>query len=267
MRRMLLGGMTLSLVLSGILGSWTLLVAQEEDAPAETTAADPTPQEEADEATEEEPAEMPPKKVLAKDPPGMKRLDPQCNAWIDPKYKRVVVDGEVCLVEGPLEMFACLKGTKEHESIIAVDCKAFVLHAALSAVGAQPGAPAQFNPVFKSASGTPIDISLVWTDAKGVHRAKAQEWVKNYKTGKTLENTWVFSGSGFYEDKDTKEKRYMAEGGDLICVSNFPSAMLDLPIESSQSNNALTFSANTDVLPPRGTKVRMVLSPRLEKKP
>jgi hypothetical protein len=206
------------------------------------------------------------KKPLAKDPPGMKRLDPECNAWIDPKYKRVVVDGEVSLTEGPLEMFACIKGTKEHESVVAVDCKAFLLHAALLAVGAVPGQPVQFSPVYRAASGTPISVELVWTDAKGVHRSNAKEWVMNYKTKKPLDTDWVFTGSGFYEDEETKEKHYMAEGGDLICVSNFPSAMLDLPIESSQANNALTFSANTEAIPPKGTKVRMVLTPQVVKK-
>ena len=240
------------------IGAWAQLRADDEPQALETPLIDDTPKAEV-------PAEAPTKK-LSKDPPGMKRLDPEYNAWIDAKHKRVVVDGEVALTEGPLEMFACIKGTKEHESVIAVDCKAFILHAALLAVGAQAGGPVQFTPTYKPAHGTPIDITLVWTDAKGVHRANAKEWVKNYKTGKTLENTWVFSGSGFYEDEDTKEKYYMAEGGDLICVSNFPSAMLDVPVESSQSNNALSFSANTDAIPAKGTKVRLVLTPQLEEK-
>jgi hypothetical protein len=256
MQRLLAGAMILTMI-GGLCGGWTLLYADDEL--TEGAIADDT-------ATQEVPAAAPPKKVLAKDPPGMKRLDPECNAWIDPKHKRVVVDGEVCLTEGQLEMLACIRGTKEHESIIAVECRAFVLHAALLAVGAQPGSPVQFRPTYKPASGTPIDITLVWTDASGVHRAKAQDWIKNNKTGKTLESTWVFSGSGFYEDEETKEKHYMAEGGDLICVSNFPTAMLDLPIESSQSNTALSFVAKTDAIPPRGTKVRLVLAPRLEEK-
>ena len=255
MQRML-GGAMVVLVIGGSLGSWNLLRAQKQDESPNQPLIGDTP-------SDKVPAESPPIK-LAKDPPGMKRLDPECNAWIDPQHRRVVVDGEVVLTEGPLEMFACLKGTKEHESIVAINCKAFILHAALLAVGAQAGGPVQFTPSYKPAHGTPIDITLVWTDASGVRRANAQEWVKNYKTGKTLENTWVFSGSGFYEDEDTKEKHYMAEGGDLICVSNFPTAMLDLPIESSQSNNALAFSANTDALPAKGTKVRLVLTPRLE---
>jgi hypothetical protein len=53
----------------------------------------------------------------------------------------------------------------------------------------------------------------------------------------------------------------------MICVSNFPSAMLDLPVESSQANTALLFSAFTERIPPIGTKVRMVLIPRSKKEP
>ena len=52
------------------------------------------------------------------------------------------------------------------------------------------------------------------------------------KTGKALEYPWVLGGSVFREDPDTKEKYFYADSGDFICVANFPTAMLDLPIES-----------------------------------
>ena len=39
--------------------------------------------------------------------------------------------------EGPLEMFACPSGTKEHESVVAVLSKSREIHAALLAIGAQ----------------------------------------------------------------------------------------------------------------------------------
>jgi hypothetical protein len=42
--------------------------------------------------------------------------------------------------------------------------------------------------------------------------------------------------------------------------------MLDLPVESSQANAALLFQANTELVPPKGTKVRMVLTPKAEEK-
>ncbi len=238
-----------------------------DDAPADKTSADKPAADpaKADAATAQT-TSAPSSRRPAKDPPGMRRLMPDADVWIDPKNKRVVVDGVVCLREGQLEMFACPRGTKEHESIVAVDAKAHVVHAALLAVGAEPGSPSQFQPSYKPASGTEIEITVIWTDKHGVvHRERAQDWVRNNRTGKTLEYPWVFAGSGFWEDPATGQKSYMAEAGDFICVSNFPTAMLDLPVESSQANEELLFQANTERVPPVGTKVRLVLTPKLKK--
>lgn len=203
------------------------------------------------------------RRPLSKDPPGMKRLSPEYDVWIDSVKKRVVMDGTVCLRQGTLEMFACLKGTKEHESVVFVDTQAYIVHAGLLAVGAKPGSPARFQPDYQPAKGTPIDITCIWTDEKGtVHREPAQQWVRNAHTQQALDRTWVFAGSGFYTDETTGQKHYLAEGGDFICVSNFPGAMLDLPVESSQANQDLLFEAFTEHIPPRGTRVRLVLTPR-----
>jgi hypothetical protein len=205
------------------------------------------------------------KRPAAKDPPGMKRLMPGYDVWIDPVNKRVVLDGSVVLREGQLEMFACTRGTKEHESIVAADTKAYAVHAGLLAVGAQSGTPVQYQPEYKAATGTPVDITVIWTDKSGaIHRDRAQDWIRNVKTGKPLDSPWVFAGSGFWKDDVTGEKHYLAESGDFICISNFPSAMLDLPVESSQSNDDLLFQAFTEHIPPVGTRVRLVLTPRLK---
>jgi hypothetical protein len=203
---------------------------------------------------------------LAKDPPGMKRLMPGYDVWIDPKNKRVVLDGTVCLREGQLEMFACIKGTKEHESIVAADTKAYAVHAALLAVGAQSGTPVEFQPDYKPATGSEIGIEIVWSDKNGtIHRDRAQDWIRTVKTGTPMEYPWVFAGSGFWEDEMTKEKHYLAESGDFICISNFPTAMLDLPVQSSQSNDELLYQAFTEHIPPVGTRVRLVLTPKAAK--
>ena len=53
------------------------------------------------------------------DPPAeLTKLSKTGDVWFDKKRKAVVVDGQVCLREGQLEMFACPKGTKEHESVL-----------------------------------------------------------------------------------------------------------------------------------------------------
>ncbi|HTM52472.1 MAG TPA: YdjY domain-containing protein, partial [Pirellulales bacterium] len=98
-----------------------------------------------------------------------------------------------------------------------------------------------------------------------VHRERAQNWVRNIRAGKPLEYPWVFAGSGFWVDETTGQKSYLAESGDFICVSNFASAMLDLPVESSQANENLVYAAYTERIPPLGTRVRLVLTPKLPK--
>jgi len=199
-------------------------------------------------------------------PAGAKRLMPDHDVWVDPKRKLVIMDGEICLREGQLEMFACPRGTKEHESVVSVHTKAFVVHAALLSIGAETGTPVQFAPNYVPATGTEVEVHVLWYDAQGKrHSIRAQEWIRNVKTDKPMEYPWVFAGSGFWRDEATGEQHYMAESGDFICVSNFSSAMLDLPVESPQANQGLLFEAFTGRIPPLNTKVRLVLAPKVKK--
>jgi hypothetical protein len=210
--------------------------------------------------------ETPPPAAPAETPKaGLVKLSKDHEVWIDPQRKLVVVDGEVAVREAGLEMFACPKGSKEHESVIAVNSNAQLVHAGLLVVGAIAGHPVQFDPKYVPATGTTVDIFVLWQDDKGKHKVRAQEWVKDTKTGEEMKHDWVFGGSGFWTDPTTGEKYYHADGGDFICLSNFSTATLDLPIESSQTNDALLFSAFTERIPPRGTKVRLVLIPRVDK--
>jgi hypothetical protein len=200
-------------------------------------------------------------------PPGLVKLSKTSDIWLDTKRKAVVVDGQVCLREGLLEMFACPKGTKEHESVVSLNCQAEEVHAGLLAAGAKPGSPVTFNPDYKPATGQIIDIYVLWKDDQGkTQQTRAQDWIKDTKTGKPMTYDWVFAGSGFFKDQETGKEYYRANSGDLVCVSNFPTATLDLPVQSSDSNDNLQFIPFTDHVPPRGTKVRVVFLPRPEQK-
>jgi hypothetical protein len=213
-------------------------------------------------ATAEEAAAPPPKLPA---PEGATRLAPNFDVWLDAKRGVVLVDGQVSLRRGMLEMFACLRNTKEHEAVVSANTQAFLVHAALLRLGAEPGHPAQFVPEFKPPTGTEIDVSVEWLDPQGkLQTARAQDWVRDMKTGKAMAYPWVFAGSRFWTDEETGKQYYQAEGGDFICVSNFGTAALDIPVESSQSNEALEFEAFTERIPPLGTPVRLVLKPLLK---
>lgn len=197
------------------------------------------------------------------DPAGAKRLDNKDAVWVDRDRKLAIVDGFVTLRTGPLEMLACPRGTKEHESVVAVMARSEAVHAALLAIGATPGNPVRWEPEYAPAKGDAISVWVLWRDPDGkARRMRAQEWIREVSTNKPLQIEWVFGGSGFYHDPSLKRDVYMANEGDLICVANFASAMMDLPIESSRSDGSLQFAAFTENIPPRYTPVRMVLMKR-----
>lgn len=199
---------------------------------------------------------------------GLVRVTPDHDVWLDGKNKRIVLGGKVVLRQGPLELFCTLAEQKEHEAILSVLTEAYFVHAALVSFGFDPGHPVQFRPEYKAAEGPEIEVTVYWTDENGKRQsARGQDWVREAKSGKALEYPWVFGGSGLWRDQDTGQTHYLAEGGDFICVSNFPSAMIDLPIRSTDTNASLLYEAFTERIPPRGTEVAIVLTPKPWKKP
>lgn len=182
--------------------------------------------------------------------------------WFDKKEKRVILRTRVVLRDGVLEHLMCLKGTKEHEAIIATDAAPKAIHTALLLTGAEAGHPVQFVPKFVPPAGTPLKIEFLWRQDGELKRSDARQWVRDEKTKAPLRIDWVFAGSLLYEDPVTKKTRYAAEEGDLITVANFASAILDLPIDSSANDADRGFTAYTARIPPLGTEVFVALSPR-----
>jgi hypothetical protein len=70
---------------------------------------------------------------------------------------------------------------------------------------------------------------------------------------------FVFVGSSMYKDEDTGEEYYQAEGGHVICTSNFGDALLDVKEESSASDGAQSYEGWTEHIPPKGTPVLLML--------
>ena len=195
-------------------------------------------------------------------PKGGVRLSPEARLWVNKEKRQVIIDGFIAINEGPLEMFACPIGTKEHESAVSLLARSRFVHAALLAVASTPGRPVRFRPEFTPPTGDRIGITILWKDKNGASRkVKAQEWVCRTGTEETLDVDWVFCGSQWWTDPQTGRDFYTADDGDLVCVSNFSSATLDIPIESSKANEALAFSAYTKKMPPIDTPIRMVMQP------
>jgi hypothetical protein len=187
-----------------------------------------------------------------------------------PTSRRVLISAEVCLREGPLELLLTRKGTKEHEAVLRADVDARKVHDALLLAGAKAGGTVRFDPRYRPARGTPIKVSLVYKKDGTLVNGSARSWVRNARTKRELPSDWVFAGSELVEGADPLNpngpKRYLANDGDLICVANFETALLDLPIESSKSDDDRGYEAWTERIPEPGTPVVVVLEPQVRAK-
>ena len=207
-------------------------------------------------------APRPPADAFRPDP-SWKALDKQGNTpiWFDPTGRRLVLRTRVALRDGALEHLLCATNSKEHESILATDAPPRLIQAGLLLTGAEKGHPVRYQPKFEPPAGDPIAIDLEWLEDGKTRHASARDWVKDFHTQKPLDRDWVFAGSQIFTDPETKQTRFAADGGDLFTVSNFTSAILDLPLASTANDSDRSFVANTPRIPPRGTPVTMYLHP------
>lgn len=184
--------------------------------------------------------------------------------------RRVVVTATVCLRQGFLEqLLSRTQSEKQHESILTAEFDAFHVHTGLLAAGAKPGKPVQFQndkgeEDFRPPSGDKIKVTLQYEDKGKLVAAPAQGWIRASKSKKPLEHDWLFAGSRFYLDPEGKRPPYYgANEGRVICVANFPNALLDLEarIREGDPTEGLEYEANTPAIPPKETPVRVILEP------
>lgn len=204
---------------------------------------------------------------------------------IHTKQRYVDVDATVCLDAGFLELIACTKGSKEHESIISVDAKPSHMHAALLLLGAQPGNPGMAKKLEDGGwldippKGSEVDASLVFKNEKGELKERPiSEFIMRgqegdvygpdavetppEKRGRFPTSTFLFAGSQLYKGEDGKAT-YLSDGsGNVISLATFGDELLCLPGKHSHENSSLAWEINPTHLPAVGTKVILRLRPK-----
>jgi hypothetical protein len=187
---------------------------------------------------------------------------------LDYRVPQVEIDGEVILREGALELFAYAKAPtpKEHESILLLRSAPEMIYRALGLIGLTPGRPARFDRETKTlhpATGDSVEVRVRYERNGEIVESSACEWMWDIDANRPMKPTdWLFTGS-----TRTEEGRFAADlEGTVVTVVDFPSSLMALPTSHSDADESLWLRANTDAIPPIGTKVTLLLRPA-ESKP
>ena len=215
---------------------------------------------------------------------------------VDFEKQCVDLEAKICLDKGLLELIACTRGSKEHESIVAVSAKAMHIHTALLLLGATNGHPAMRKQIGQKEKrwvnvpprGDPIGVFLVTTnkdgkttekpisdfivrskgrvdEVDGVIVAPKQTTKRRNKKQASLPHTFIFAGSQL-RDNGAGPRLYLAESsGNLISIATFGDELLCLPFHQTQKNDALMWRVKPKSLPKTGTKVTLRLRPKKQK--
>ena len=197
----------------------------------------------------------------------------------------VDVESSVCLESGTLELIACIKDSKEHESVVVVEAKPSHIHTALLLIGARAGNPAMRKPIDKEGMrfvdlpprGGAIDVFLVLKDETGKEvekpisafltraehysgRPQDDEEEQDFPT-----HTFLFAGSILHGGEGEKPRIYVCDrSGNVISISTFGDELLCLPGIHAHANGALMWEIKPDSLPKVGTKVTLRLRPKMK---
>jgi len=180
---------------------------------------------------------------------------------IDTKAREVRLKGEVVLQDGALELFVCSEGTREHESVLAVRARPSHVTFALALLGLAPGKPGFVTEggAFSPPAGEVLQITCRFTGADGQERSvPAHALLRLAGSDAALDRPleWVYVGR-----PEAEALRAADREGTVICLSNFPEAVIDVPFESTADNASLVYEANPKTVPKAGTPVELVIRP------
>jgi hypothetical protein len=197
----------------------------------------------------------------------------------------VDLDATVCLKQGALELIACTKGTKEHESIVAVEARPIHIHTTLL-LGVPEGNPAMRKPLDEKGTrwsdvpprGGAVNVFLVVKDKDGktverpisdfIKRSDhgGQGMPADTKGDKNADrfptHTFLFAGSILHGDGEGPRRYLCDESGNVISIATFGDEVLCLPEVHSSDNGALMWSIDSTHLPAVSSKIILRLRPQ-----
>lgn len=178
-----------------------------------------------------------------------------------------------------LEVLACPRDTKEHESLVYTRVKPSQVHAALLAAGLRPGTPVTWRTeggrtVSTPPKGDPVRVEFRWRDPATSEEKAASplEWVVNAKASRRASEEpsgFVFAGSAMIKRPDGTERYDADAAGTLVGLASFGSEVIAWTgVFSPESSVAEpVWTADRARVPALGTKVTVRIAPEPDLRP
>ena len=214
--------------------------------------------------------------------PGIAVVDDGGNASVE-------IDAQVAARIGWLEQLVCKAGTREHESLLAIEVPPRIIHAAMLAAGLVPGSPGRWEEIpgeggappsiaLHPPRGDPVSLRARWTDATGAHDVALASWVRRVlpapedggsdavATDDSFpSNRFVFAGSLTRPNPKSlgPGEHYVADyTGSIVGLVTFGDEVIafDEVIPDRVEFAAAEWEARTEVIPPEGTPVTLIVT-------
>lgn len=186
--------------------------------------------------------------------------------------RMIALNGVSLLQRGPIELFACTEGGKDHESVVRLRCHPEALNLGLILLRLKNGPPPVKLGAAVVAQGDRVIVTIEWRGKDGaVIARRAEELIRRADRDETMPFVgWNFTGSRFLPEVDPQTGQPVP-GRSVFAATRYRSiittwrdgtTILDNPLPEAEDDSL--YVVNTDRIPPAGTKVRIVLRPPTE---
>ena len=101
--------------------------------------------------------------------------------------------------------------------------------------------------------GAPAEISVTWERGGETIRHRAEELIWNVLKNHPMQQTqWVFTGGRVINNQFTPQLFH-----NIIATYRDPDSLFNHPLAGGKDDR--TYRVNTDLLPPKGTKVKVII--------
>lgn len=166
-----------------------------------------------------------------------------------------------------LEVLACSRDTRDHEAVVVTDAKPSQVHAALLAIGLEPGTPGSYSWQGEQVQASPptgprVRVDVIVGDAAPM---LLTDWAINVRSGETLTATldqtghaMLFAGSVRIERE--RGTSYLGDGaGTLVGLATFGTETIacECLFNPDSAVEEPVWIANAALVPATGTAVRV----------